>query len=99
MNASFLDELLKLGAARSLVKSAYGGGDSSGDINTVDIPHGMIGSEPMPEVDRVAPDEAGTRLQASAVPSQIKPGILGKVSPSRQPIDRERYNRAYRDRR
>lgn len=92
MNASFLDELLKVGAARCLLKSAD-------DINTVDIPHGMIGSAASPESDRVVPDEAATRMQGSHASPVVEVGRLGSTTPSRNPIDRERYNRLYRDRR
>lgn len=100
MMTSFLDELVKVGSFGALAKLAYGGGDTSGDVNTVDIPHGMVGSEPMPEVDRVAPHQASTRLPDTGyLPSAVKPGVLGNVTPPKDPIDREKYNRAYRDRR
>jgi hypothetical protein len=92
---SFLDELMKLGGAMCLVKRA-----EMGDVNTVDIPHGMMGSDPMPAGDRLVPDDAATRLPATAhLPSRIQGGSLGGVTQAKDPIDREKYNRAYRDRR
>jgi hypothetical protein len=97
---SFLDELVRLGGATRMLKQAYGGSEGTGETSTVDIPHGMVGSDPTPESIRVAPDEAATRLPETAkLPSNIRPGRLGGISQAKDPIDRFKFNRAYRDRR
>lgn len=93
---SFLHELVSLGGATRLIKKAYGGGATS----TVDIPHGMVGSDSTPESIPVAPAEASTRLPRTAKqPSQVKPGTLGDVTQAKEPVDRFKFNRADRDRR
>lgn len=97
---SFLDELVKIGSATDMIKAAYGGGSDAGTVNTVDIPHGMVGSDPVPESTRLSPDDASSRLpNSSKVPSAIRPGRLGGVTQAKDPVDRFRFNRVYRDRR
>jgi len=97
---SFLHELVKLGAATRMIKLAYGGETDAGTVNTVDIPHGMVGSDPVPESIRVSPDDASTRLpDSSKTPSAIQAGRLGSVTQANEPIDRFKNNRAHRDRR
>lgn len=90
---SFLDELVKLGGARCVIKRAA-------EVNTIDIPSGMIDDSPVPFHIEVRPHEAATRLpitggQMSAVPS----GHIGGVTQAKDPIDRDKYNRAYKERR
>ncbi len=52
--------------------------------------------ETEPPAMEVSPGDASTRLpDASAAPSQIRPGAMGGVTPSTDPIDRERFNRAW----
>jgi hypothetical protein len=93
---SFVDELVKLGAVRPLIRKLAADGDSE----AVDIPQGMMSSEPVPDSDRVHPAEAATRLPATAhLEPEIETGHLGKVTEPKHPIDRDKYNRAYRDRR
>jgi hypothetical protein len=101
---SFVDELVKLGAGRQLLKRAYGGpndGDGAGnDANTVDVPHGMMGADSPPPSDRVSPSEASTRLPLTYhLPSTVQSGNQGDITEPKDPIDKHKYNRAYRDRR
>jgi len=89
---SFLDELVKIGAARCLLKSA--------EINTVDIPQGMMGDGVVPPSITVAPSDASTRLPRTGLkPATFPSGHLGRSTEPKDPIDRFKYNRAYRDRR
>lgn len=97
---SFADELVKVGALRPLLEKHAYGGDAAHDTTTVDIPHSMMGSGAVPESIRVAPDEAATRLPRTAHrPSIVQSGHIGEVAQAKDPIDRFKYNRAYRDRR
>lgn len=90
--ASFLDELLKLASGR-IEKRAD-------DINQTAIPEGLIGSGTVPDSIKVRPDDAKTRRPLTAhLPSAISPGSLGSVTQAKDPIDRFKYNRTYRDRR
>ena len=82
--ASFLDELLKLAS----------------DVNTIDIPQGMMSSDPVPESLPVRPADASTRRPETAhLPSVVGQGEIGGVTQAKDPIDRFKYNRLYRDRR
>jgi hypothetical protein len=103
---SFADELTKLAAAgdfrlgdvilgrraplnsigvlvrRALTKRASGLGAAHEEI--------------APPAMEVNPSDASTRLpDAAAAPSRFRPGVLGGVTPSTDPIDRERFNRAW----
>ncbi len=89
---SFVDELVKVGGLTCLYKRA-----DDAEVNTVDIPHGMMSHETMPERIIVNPAEVATRLpnlarSGTAIPS----GTLGGVTQSKWPIDREKFNRLYR---
>jgi hypothetical protein len=91
---SFVDELVKVGAMRCLLKRAS-------DVNTIDVPEGMMSNAPTPDAIRLHPDQAATRLPATAhlMSSLDMPGMLGSVTQAVDPIDREKFNRAYKDRR
>jgi hypothetical protein len=53
-------------------------------------------NEIAPTAIEVNPTDASTRSPEGAkAPSAIKPGHLGAVTPSADPIDRERFNRAW----
>ena len=95
---SFVDELVKLGAGHQLVKRAYDGLEGTGDVHMIDVPQGLMDSEGPPAAIRVAPDEAATRLPGTShLPSHVPEGTLGGVTTAKDPIDREKYNRAYKD--
>lgn len=95
---SFLDELIKLGGVTGMYKRAFDG-ETLGDISA-DIPSGMMGTEPVPGSIRTIPDEAGTRLpNANHSGNSVSSGRLGPVTQARNPIDRERFNKIYRERR
>ncbi|MFQ5352742.1 MAG: hypothetical protein ACE5D3_06685 [Candidatus Binatia bacterium] len=90
---SFLDELVKLGGVRCVIKRAS-------DVNTVDIPSGMVDDSPVPFHIDVWPHEAATRLPKTGKHlSSVPTGELGGVTQAKDPIDRDKYNRAYKDRR
>ena len=91
--SSFLDELVKVGAGRILVKR------SSDSVNTTDIPSGMMGDGYVPPAMDVMPQYAETRLPNTAQrPSQVPMGTLGGVTEAKNPIDRYKYNRVYQER-
>jgi hypothetical protein len=102
---SFADELTKLGAdgtlrLADLVKTRS-------PLNSVGAlvrrglakrasALGAFHEEIAPTVPEVSPADASTRLpEASPAPSLIRPGALGGVTPSADPIDRERFNRVW----
>ena len=90
---SFLDELIKLGGAACLTKRAD-------EVSTVDVPHGMTDGNPPPDSIKVHPHEASTRLPLTGkTPSIVQSGHLGGQTQAKDPIDRYKYNRGYRDRR
>lgn len=92
---SFVDELVKVGAMRCLYKQA-----DDGEVNTADVPHGMMSHDPMPASIRVDPASAATRLPNSArSPVAVLSGLLGPIALSRNPIDREKFNRSFQERR
>jgi len=93
---SFLDELIKLGGVRrAMEKLGYLPGYAM-DPSTVDIPHAMIGSEPVPPAIELKPDDASTRVPRSVLTlSVIRDGALGQVTPAKDPIDKERFNRVF----
>jgi hypothetical protein len=96
---SFIDELVKLGAARSLIKRA-GEADATSNVNSSEPPATIMGGGAVPMALRVVPEKASTRLPDSVdVPSQIVAGSLGDVSGAKYPIDRDKFNRWYRDKR
>jgi hypothetical protein len=93
---SFVDELMKVGAMEPLIRKHA----DAGDAPTVDIPQSLMGSGAVPTNINPKPDEASTRLrQTGHLTPAIGAATLGPVLLSRDPIDREKYNRAYRDRR
>jgi hypothetical protein len=90
---SFLDELVKTGCCRHLLKRANEGGSESSEI-----PQGMASGDPVPDSLDVHPTEAKTRLPLTAhLPSPIHPGIQGGVTQAKNPIDRFRFNRSWKD--
>lgn len=89
---SFLDELVKLGCCKQLLKRASDGGSESSEI-----PQGMASGDPVPDSIDVHPTEAQTRVPLTAhLPSPIHPGSLGGVTQAKHPIDRKRFNRSWR---
>lgn len=92
---AFVDELVKVGAMKCLYKRA-----DDGSINAAEAPHGLMSSDPSPPSLRLHPAEAATRLPRTVEgPNAVTPGLLGPVAGTRSPIDREKFNRAYKDRR
>jgi hypothetical protein len=92
---SFVDELVKVGAMGCLYKRA-----DDGEINASEIPHGMMSPGVTPPSILLNPALAGTRLPLTAAsPISVEPGQLGALATTREPIDREKFNRAYKDRR
>ena len=102
----FVDELTKLGAT-----GAFELGDlvvgSRAPLNSIGVlvrraltkrasDLSILHNEMAPTALEVNPTDATTRLpDASKAPSLIRPGHLGAVTPSADPIDRERFNRAW----
>src|SRR5262249_18343558 len=104
--ASFVDELTKLGAAGSFelgdvvlgarvplhsigVLVRRGPAKRAGDLATF---HNGIAPTPI----EVNPTDASTRSpDPGSAPSRIRPGALGPVTPSAEPIDLERFNRVW----
>jgi hypothetical protein len=104
--ASFLDELVKLGAAghaqlgelalhRHLPTNSIGRlvrqalAKRASDLSAL---HDAIA----PTAVEVNPADVSTRLpDGGRVSSLIRPGGLGAITPSADPIDRERFNRAW----
>jgi len=92
---SFVDELVKVGAMDPLLKRAAED-ESSSSMNTNTAPAGMVGEGAVPRALRLVPGRATTRLgDDSGVVSQIVAGAQGAVTGSRDPIDRNKYNRWY----
>lgn len=89
---SFVDELVKLGGVRVIVKRAA-------DISSSEVPAGMMDPGQPPPSIRVAPDEAATRLLNTELPDAIQPGKLGPLASTINPIDRERFNHLYQEHR
>lgn len=89
---SFADELVKVGGLRCLYKRAA-------DIDSGDIPAGMMDPSAAPPHHRVVPDEAATRLEGSGAGTIAPGGTLGSVAIAAHPIDRERFNRPFVERR
>ncbi len=89
---SFVDELVKVGGVRCLAKRAM-------DIDGGDIPAGMMDPAPSPPSMRVVPDEVATRVANAGLASNVPEGMLGSSSGTKRPIDRERFNRPYVERR
>jgi hypothetical protein len=88
---SFVDELVKVGAVRCLIKR-------SADIS-MGIPDGVMNGASPPPSKTVMPDDASTRLAPTNMQSGIKPGSIGDVGLSKAPIDRDRFNRPIVERR
>jgi hypothetical protein len=96
---SFVDELVKLSAMTPLVKRA-GEIDSTSNVNSVEPPAAIMGGGRVPDSLRIIPEKASTRLPVTYDgPSLIEPGTLGPVTSSKAPIDRDKFNRWYRDKR
>jgi len=94
--ASFADELVKVGAAKTLVRKIA----SSQDVTTIDTPDGMMSASSPPPALTHRPDDASTRVpRAMKTAPMIVSGTLGPVAVAKDPIDREKYNRAYNERR
>lgn len=89
----FVDELVKLGGVRCLVKAGY----ASMEPSAADIPHGMVPSGYVAPPDRLVPEEAQTRLpETGQIQSVLKPpGALGSSSEAKHPIDRKLHNRPF----
>ena len=97
--ASFVDELVKIGGLRALTKRA-GEIDSTSNVNSVEPPMGIMGGGSVPASLRVVPERAATRLpHADDFESQIEAGSLGDVTGAKSPIDQDKFNRWYRDKR
>jgi hypothetical protein len=89
---SFIDELVKIGAAKVFVKNA--------EMVGAEAHHGMVGDSPMPDHTEVFPHDVRTRLPITATTTSfIVPGALGNVDEAKEPIDQERFNRSYREKR
>lgn len=87
---SFLDELLKLGGVRVVVKV-------SSDL-TSDPPAGLMNPDAAPPAEPHQPTEAASRLPATAhIPAQIHAGQQGDITTSRNPIDQYKFNWGYRE--
>lgn len=96
---SFTDELIKLGAGRTLLKRASEI-DASSSTNSAEPPAGMMGGGAIPPALRIVPERSATRLPLAVDhESQIEPGALGGVTSAKAPIDRDKFNRWYRDKR
>jgi hypothetical protein len=86
---SFLDELMSLGGVRSVVKTA--------DDMVSQPPVGMMSGEAAPPADIQHPAEVATRLPTSTRSAGVvQGGELGDVTSAKDPIDRHKFNRAYR---
>ena len=96
---SFVDELVKIGAVRGLIKRS-GEIDATSNVNSVEPPAAIMGGGAVPPSLRIVPERAATRLPNSEdVPSLIIAGALGGVTGAKAPIDQDKYNRWYRDKR
>lgn len=96
---SFVDELVKISAMSVLTKHAREV-DATSNVNSVEPPSAIMGGGAVPMSLRVVPERASTRLPESVdVPSQIEAGSLGSVTGAKAPIDRDKFNRWYRDKR
>jgi hypothetical protein len=85
---SFLDELMKLGGVRVVIKTA------SSVIGSP--PDGMVSDEAAPKADLVRPDEVATWSKpAGKSAGTIAQGTQGEITSSPDPIDRLRFNRGY----
>jgi hypothetical protein len=85
--ASFVDELIKVGAMNALMKVG-GEADVSSDAGSSDQPASMVGSSPFPDALRVVPARVSTRLaETFDHPSAIESGDLGSVTSATAPID------------
>lgn len=87
---SFLDELMSLGGVRVIVKTA--------DDMVSQAPSGMMSGESAPPADIQHPAEVTTRLPTAARSAgAIQGGDQGDVTSAKDPIDRHKFNRAYRE--
>ena len=87
---SFLDELIKLGGVRCVVKV-------SSELTT-DPPAGLMSPDAAPPAEPHRPTEASSRIPATAhLPTQVYAGRQGKITTSKNPIDKYKFNRGYRE--
>ena len=90
---SFVDEIIKLGGLRCLYKQAYGDGGVT-DPTTSMIPEGLVGSGEAPQADPHRPNEAASRLPNTGhLASTVESGNLGDVTPPKDPVDKDKFNR------
>ena len=86
---SFLDELMKLGGVRSIIKE--------GGTIMSEPPGGMMSQDAVPPAEPHRPSEASSRLPAVAGHGgNIEAGKLGVVTSAKNPIDQHKFNRAFR---
>lgn len=91
----FSDELRKLAASGRLPLHSIGALVRHG-LGKRASGLGAFYEEPAPAAAEVNPADASTRLRdASKATSQVRPGLLGGVTLSADPIDRERFNRVW----
>lgn len=89
----FVDELVKLGTVRRLLKVA--------DVDatmTQEPPTELMGSsdEDVEPADRVSPAEAVTRLPRTGQrPKLVSKETLGGVTEPKEPVDKEKFVRPY----
>ena len=89
---SFVDELVKIGVAEVFVKNA--------ETLGAEAHHGMVGDSPVPDSLDTWPHDVRTRIPLTAsTTSLVAPGLLGDVTEAKEPIDQERFNRSYREKR
>jgi hypothetical protein len=106
MLESFKDELTKLGTAGSFQLSGVTLGTRA-PLNSIGVlvrraltkrayDLSIMHNELAPPAIELSPNDASTRLHdGSRAPSLVRPGQLGAVTPSADPIDRERFNRVW----
>lgn len=86
---SFLDELIKLGGARCIIKH-------SNELMS-DPPGGMMETSSVAAAEPHRPSEASSRLpDVAGHGGKIVPGSLGNITEAKDPIDEHRFNQAFR---
>lgn len=100
---SFVDELIKVGAAKALVRAPARGANlvhgtlrrlmsKSADINTAP----NVDPAPIPYSIKLNPVDASTRLpETASVRPAVVPGLLGTVEVPKRYIDDRKHNRAW----
>jgi hypothetical protein len=106
MLGSFIDELTKLANAGGFEMGELTLGTRA-PLNSIGVlvrralskratDLSSLHDEVAPRATEVVPTDASTRLpDGFGAPSLIRPGSLGAVTPSADPIDRERFNRVW----